>query len=283
MTILVPTDFSKSAQNAVSYATAFAKETNAKLILLHAFRIVYPASDVHGELVIEEISVTQKKANEKLDKLCQDIVKKSKVKCDYLCKEGFAMDVILETSKKINPDFIIMGTKGASGLKGVVFGSNTATVIEKARHPVIAVPDGAEFKKIKKITYATNYYASELYAIKKLAEIALPFNATINILHVADGEFISETESEILKQFVQKVSKKIKYNKFSYQLIFGGSVEKGLNSYLKKQPSDLLAMSTQHRNLLEKWFGKSITKKMAYQSDVPLLAFHHKKESVIFI
>jgi nucleotide-binding universal stress UspA family protein len=282
-TILVPTDFSKNAENAIDFAVAFAQKENSMLILLHAYHITYPVSDFPGEIIAEEISETKRVADEKLKKLCLEIMQTEKVKCERVCKEGLATDVILEASEKMHPDFIVMGTKGASGIKEVLWGSNTAKVIEKTQHPVIAVPDGAVFDGIKKITYATNYYASDIDAIKILSEIAEPFKAIINILHISDGEYIPENENELLKQFVSKVSKKVDYNNFSFQLILGQDVEKELSNYLKEDSTDLLSMSTLHRNLWEKLFGKSITKKLAYHTNVPLLAFHHKKEAIVFV
>ena len=282
-TILVPTDFSKNAENAIDFAIAFAKKEDAKLILLHAYHYTYPISDFPVEIIAEEISAVQKNSEENLKKLCLDIMQNKKVRCERICKEGLATDVILEVSNKIHPDFIVMGTKGASGMKEVFFGSNTAIVIEKSQYPVIAVPDGTLFHGIKKITYATNYYESDMDAIKKLSEIAEPFKAVINVLHIADGEFIPEGENELLKQFVSRVSKKVDYNNFSFQVIIGEDIEKELGNYLKNDSTDLFSMSTLHRTLWKKLFGKSITKRVAYHTHIPLLAFHHKKESPVFI
>ncbi len=282
-TILVPTDFSKNAENAIDFAIAFAKKEDAKLILLHAYHYTYPISDFPVEIIAEEISAVQKNSEENLKKLCIEIMQNKKVRCERICKEGLATDVILEVSNKIHPDFIVMGTKGASGIQEVFFGSNTAIVIEKSQYPVIAVPDGVLFHGIKKITYATNYYESDMDAIKKLSEIAEPFKAVINVLHIADGEFIPEGENELLKQFVSRVSKKVDYNNFSFQVIIGEDIEKELDNYLKNDSTDLFSMSTLHRTLWKKLFGKSITKRVAYHTHIPLLAFHHKKESPVFI
>jgi nucleotide-binding universal stress UspA family protein len=281
--ILVPTDFSKNAENAIDFAIAFAKKEDAKLILLHAYHYTYPISDFPVEIIAEEISAVQKNSEENLKKLCIEIMQNKKVRCERICKEGLATDVILEVSNKIHPDFIVMGTKGASGIQEVFFGSNTAIVIEKSQYPVIAVPDGVLFHGIKKITYATNYYESDMDAIKKLSEIAEPFKAVINVLHIADGEFIPEGENELLKQFVSRVSKKVDYNNFSFQVIIGEDIEKELDNYLKNDSTDLFSMSTLHRTLWKKLFGKSITKRVAYHTHIPLLAFHHKKESPVFI
>jgi len=165
----------------------------------------------------------------------------------------------------------------------VLMGSNTASVIEKATCPVIAVPESASFDGVKKITYATDYRESDIDALKKLIEIAKPFNARITILHASDEEFSRYSEETYLNDFKNKVKKKIRYDKISYKLIYGKYLPKALGEEIATSAPDLLAMSTQHRNAVEKFFGTSITKKMAFHSKIPLMAFHHKKESVVFI
>jgi nucleotide-binding universal stress UspA family protein len=282
-TILVPTDFSKNASNALDYAIALAKKENSKLILLHAFRISYPTSDIPIPVVIEEVSQIQKESEEKLKKLCNEIIKKKKIKCEFICKEGLAMDVVLESLKKKRPDLIVMGTKGASGIKEIILGSNTAKIIEKSNCPVIAVPESASYKGIKKIAFSTNYKESDIAALKKLVEIAKDFNSNLSILHVANEEYTKETEKGLMQLFIKSVSKKIKYGKITYQIKHGKSLEKVMQDYINKESPDIIAMSTLRRNLIEKLFGISITKKMAYHTKVPLLAFHHKKESLFFI
>ena len=274
--ILVPTDFSSNAKNAVDYAVALAKKEKSKLILLHAFHIQYPTSEIPVAMVIEEVSKTQREAEKKLTKLCSDISASKKVECDFICKEGLAMDIVLEISQKIRADLIIMGTKGASGIKEVVFGSNTAIVIEKANCPVIAVPKNASFSGIRNIVFSTDYHESDILTLKRIVEIAKAFKSRVNILHAADEEFKHEIEEELMDSFKKAVSKKIKYNKLSYTIKYSKLLEKVLHQYVKKEMPDLIAMSTRRRNLLEKIFGSSITKKMAYHSNIPLLAFHHK-------
>ncbi|TAL63285.1 MAG: universal stress protein [Bacteroidetes bacterium] len=282
-TILVPTDFSKNAKNALDYAASVAKKENSKLILLHAFHIFYPSSEIPVAMVVEEVSGTQKKAEEELNKLCLEIKKNKKLKCDFICREGLAVDILLEVSRKIRPDLIIMGTKGASGIREVILGSNTAKVIEKAICPVIAVPAGASFKGIRNIVFSTDYHESDVNALKKTTGIAKIFGSRINILHASDREFTQEVEEGLMRQFMKTVSKKIKYSKISSLVKYGELPENILQDYIKKKKPDLIAMSTQRRSLLEKLFGTSITKKMAYHTNVPLLAFHHKHESVVFI
>jgi nucleotide-binding universal stress UspA family protein len=282
-TLLVPTDLSKAADAALDFAIGFAQKEEAEIVLLHVFRlrVVFPKESGEADtmIVFEDEQVIDKS----LESKCKQINASHKVICRYITATGMTVDQIIEVSEKIKPDFIIIGTKGATGAKRVILGSNTATVIEKSMYPVIAVPEDAKFKSIKRITYASDYHSADISAIRKLAEIAKPFRAAVNVLHIASGELTDAAEEELLKKYVSKVSRKIDYNNISFQLIQGKNIEKELEKYVTSDLTDLLAMSTVHRSFLEKLFSSSVTKQMAYHADVPLLAFHHKRETTVLI
>jgi nucleotide-binding universal stress UspA family protein len=137
-TILVPTDFSKSAENALNYAVLIAQKENAKIILLNAYDILITSPVlVSPEIIMEEIRILENNSKKQLQLLSKKIIEVKKIKCETICKHGFTSEVILEISEKIKPDLIIMGTKGASGIKAVIRGSNTARVIENTNCPTI--------------------------------------------------------------------------------------------------------------------------------------------------
>lgn len=278
-TILVPTDFSKNASNALNYAISIAKKEKAKIILLHAYNIVYLSSDMPIEYFAEELFSAERAAKKQLDALSIR-VNKSGLKCETINKQGAPVDIIIDSIKNKKPEFIVMGTKGASGIKEVFMGSNTAKVIAKATCPVIAVPERASFDGMKKIAYATNYSFSNFADLKQLVNLAKIFKSRIKLIHVADKEY---TQRDYMTRFTEKVKQKVKYKYISAQLLESTDIEKKLEQYIKKESVSILAVSTKHRNLIERLFEKSITQKLAFHTKVPLLAFHHKQESVILI
>lgn len=280
--ILVPTDFSKNASNALDYAITLAKKEKAKILLLHAFHVTYITPDVPAEFMATEIGNVEKIAIKKMKSLYEK-AKHENLECEVFLRQDAAVDLIMEVAQDKNPEFIIIGTTGASGLEDIIMGNITATVISKAKCPVIAVPEKASFKHVKHITYATDYLISDLNALKKLVEIAKLFKATITVVHVSNEVLTHENEEEFMNKFKAKVKKKIKYENIAYKLIYGRNFINTLEEYIHHESSDLLAMSTHHQSIYDKVFGKSNTKKMSYHSTIPLLAFHHKKESVIFI
>lgn len=281
-TILVPTDFSKNADNALKYAINLAKKKKAKIILLHSFQSTYVTPEVPAEYVLEQLEAEEEASIKQLKAIAEKVTKAGKIKCSYISKQGFAVDVIIDTVKNKKIDLVVMGTKGAGGLKETFIGSNTAVVIEKSPVPVIAVPEKASFENIKNILYATDYRITDVFALKNLAKIAKMFNAKIEVVHISDGEYVKQGEQELLNEFIKKTGSKIKYKKVTYHLLYGGSVEKKLQEYVKKRSINLLAMSTHPRNFIDKLFGKSVTKKMVYHTNVPLMAFHYRKDPIIF-
>ena len=283
-TLLVPTDFSKCAENALNYAIALAKKENMKIILLHAFHFAYVTPDVPIELIAEQIALMERNAKKQMDLLLVKSFQKEKIKYECITKQGLAVDLILDVIGKRKPYMIIMGTKGASGIKEVLLGNNTTKIIEKAKCPVIAVPEKALFKGIKRITYASDYHSADIIAIKKMVEIVKPFKALINILHISDKqEYTEDYETTLLKSFAKKISDKINYRNFSFHLIFGNSIESEIKKHIKSKTPDIIALSTRHRNLIERIFEKSITKKIVNHINIPLLVFHYKQQSVVFI
>ena len=127
-TILVPTDFSKNAKNALDYAIVLAKKESAKIILVHAFHVLYITPDLPVEFLADEIDIVETTANKQL-KVLSEKVKSENLECEIINKQDFILDLILDVTKIKKPNLIVMGTKGASGLEEVFMGSNTAKII----------------------------------------------------------------------------------------------------------------------------------------------------------
>lgn len=280
-TILVPTDFSLNADNALYYAIDLAKRSHFKLLLLHAYQVNYPNPYVPLDYLVEEKGNALKDSDNQLKSTAQKISHAGHLEYEYLSVEDAPVDAILKIIKEKEIDLVVMGTKGDSNLANNIFGSNAAKVLEKATCPVMAIPQDSSFKDIKKFTYATAYNYSDVYALKKVVEMAKLFNAQVNVLHILDNSKSLDKEKELMKNFMDEVNRKIQYSNMSFQLLEGKNVEDALEEYIVSDSTSILVMSTHHRDFFDKLFGKSITKHMAYHTSIPLMAFHHDKKSSI--
>ena len=274
-TILVPTDFSENAHMAIDYAVEIAGRMKSKILLYNFFRIpVYAGEAPFEPSLIEEM---EQESQDQLNLLKVEIMEKNsrvEVDCISASSMNFEVEEICDVAIANNADLIIMGTKGASGLTKALLGSNTAHVIEKAHCPVLAVPENAEFRFIKKIVFATNFEDEDLASIHFITDIAGYFDSDIIICHVADDDVSTHHESLRFENFKTELAKHAPTIKMSFELIAGEDVPERLNEFFIKNKADMIAMSTKKRNLFDRLFDRSLTKEMAYHTDIPLLVFH---------
>jgi nucleotide-binding universal stress UspA family protein len=270
--ILVPTDFSVSADNALSYAVALAQNLKAKLTLFHSVRV--PLSAV-GE-VPEEFSPNQlqKDARGQLESIRKQL-KALDLQVDIEAETtiGLAVDEIIAAVEANQSDLVIMGTKGSSGIMERLIGSNAADVIEKAKCPVLVIPEEAKFKSIDRIVFATNYVDNDFQSLYLLVEMFKTFNPEIIVLHVEEEtQYI--IENNISERFQKQVASSIPYDNFHFKIINGKKVMESLNDFLLSEEIDLLALSTRRRGFISKFFDRGLTRKLACHTNIPLMAFH---------
>jgi len=277
-TILVPIDFSDNSKNALDYAVEFAKKMNYEITLVHAFQptLVEAINDSIKILKHQEITGTPQdiKAQLKLwQKAVIDIDKN--LDCNAIFIEGNLSDEINEIIEDNTIDLIIMGTKGATGLKSVFMGSNTAQVIETVLCPVLAIPSDYKFKDFKTIAFATDYHDNDKISLGFLTDLSEQFNSNLEVVHIANNDMKSRYEEDLLEYFVTQIKKTINYKKLNFHLIEGkDNISKALNEFVVNHKVDLIAISTVDRILHGPLFNRGITKDMSHHIKVPLLAFH---------
>jgi nucleotide-binding universal stress UspA family protein len=269
--ILVPTDFSALSKIAVQYAVKIANKLDGTITLLHVITITAPVrNSMHDKMRnLEEDLV--RFAERDLKKLIGEVSKTLKtsepIACSIVRTSDF-QDAVRKEAKRLRTGMIVMGTKGASGLKKAVVGSNTASVIEFSKIPVLAVPKNAQFKGFKDIVYA-----SDLKNIDKELKTLIPyagnFGSTIHMLHIAT----TGKDVEALEEKVDRAVKKFNYENLVTLVLVDRHVEGAIDQYIGVSKADLLVMFTHDLNFYEKLFDRSMTRKMAFQSSVPLLAF----------
>ena len=137
--ILVTTDFSQPAYAAVVFAAELAKQSGARLILFHAY---HPAILLEEETIWADSAMLEKEVQEKIDQLAHELHKNYGLSVTRVLKPGFAVDEILEVSKKVKADLLIIGTEGAGKRPKTGPGKICSEVLKKAELPVICLnPD----------------------------------------------------------------------------------------------------------------------------------------------
>lgn len=277
--ILVPTDFSENAVHALEYAVETARVIQANMVLVYVYNPPVSYQSALQSVAADDISRVTKDARVKLKAMAETIEHEFPgVSCTYEVGVGEVVREILTIAKKSEADFIVMGTQGASRMANVLFGSNTAAIIEKSDCPVLCIPQNLIFTAPKRILFATNFSFSEIEAAQQLIAIAKGFDASVIFGHVVVGMEETEDERAVIEKFAQEIRLLTNYDKISGRVISDANINLGLDALIEKIEVDMIALATRKRGLFEKFYNPSLTKKFSYYTQIPLLAFHSPRD-----
>lgn len=276
--ILLPTDFSQNADNALTFAVEIARLVRGNLILFHSYSVQLIDPNMPAEIYLSAYQEEEKTAKESLEELKQRIVQNNRDETgaelfttEAVVSQGLVVDETLSMIKDFKIDLVVMGTHGASGITELILGSNTASVIELSPVPVLAIPHNRPYRDITNVVYAYDDIKSGLPSFRKLLEFAEIYNADITLLHIIDS---AKDTVELNKREFEKIKSATSYEKLRLELVMEENVIEGINEYVNTNDVDVLAMTIKKRNLFDRIFNKSLTKKMAYHTRIPLLALH---------
>jgi nucleotide-binding universal stress UspA family protein len=259
-TILVPTDFSPAADNAMLYAANLASSLKAGIRLVHVYQIPVSMSDVPVLLVsVEEMKNAAEKGLEK----SKELVLKNFPGADvqYEGRLGNISDEINSLCKDIQPLCIVVGKHGASGMERILFGSTTLSLIKHAHCPLIAVPDKENLAPISNIALA--YDGSGLNGTEqKIREFVQSLHARLHVIHVQ----VSGKETPGIKKLLPELTP-------LHQTIRNEEFVSGIEKYIKAHHIDMLIVLPHKHNIIERLFYRTHTSEVLQKINIPIMAF----------
>ena len=272
--IIFPTDFSDISKNAFLYALHLAKNTHSEIITLHTYE--YPTMNyMNVPIYLPEIyEVTELGEFENYKghvPVLHDIAVKHRldhVKISNVLESGDLIGNIINLTKKEGAEYIVMGTKGANGLAATFFGSTTEKVMNDSNSVVIAIPEDCQYQPIKKILFITEFRTEEIEVLKKTLAIAKVFHSQVDCLYVKPGE--NYVEDSIIHDWKVMFSN----HDVSFHCIESKDKEGLILEFIPLYHINMLAMTTHYRNFFQRIFDVSLSKKLAFHTKIPILAFH---------
>jgi nucleotide-binding universal stress UspA family protein len=277
--ILIPTDFSENSWNAVKYALEFFKNTTCDFYLLHVTLIYNYASGESPIMPLPTIEIIDKTILKQAKTNLKNLMKKiellphnTKHHFYTLNNYDYFIDAVRSQVAEKNIDLIVMGTKGASGLKKVMIGSNTGDLITRVKCPVLIVPENAVFNKIEEIAFPTDYH---LFYPTKILNSILEFvkmhNSALRVVHISKKEedvtdFQLENK-EFLKNFFAE-------EKHSFHRITNKKIEDGVQCFVESRDIDMIIMIAKSLNLFQRILFRPTVEEISYHTDVPFLVLH---------
>ena len=275
--ILIPTDFSKNAENAIKYAIELYKNEECDFYLLNVFFVIGFATDNIMVPEIGEIAYkTERKTSENELKTALKLLEKNNTSKHHfftISKFNSLLNSIDEVVEEKNIDIIIMGTQGATNASNIIFGSNTVTIMEKERScPVLAIPSVASYSKPKEIVFPTSYNTPyKKRELKHLIDIATINKAAIKILHIEKDKEQEQSE-RINRLLLDEYFDGIEH---SFHILYNVEVETALDCFVQSRESDMIAFINKKHSFIDSIFTRHLAEELGYKSKIPVLVMHN--------
>jgi nucleotide-binding universal stress UspA family protein len=272
-TIIIPTDFSPAALNATNYAADLALEIHAEILLLHVYQIPVAVTDT--PLPLLDLDELKQVAEDKLEKHKKDLA--------HITSNGLTISTrailgnmaaeLEELCREVQPFAIVMGTTGHSSLERTLFGSNTLSAIKHLTWPVICVPMGKEYGLgIKKIGLACDFReVAETTPIAVIRSFVKELKAELHVLNVDKGTQEKKSVTEPQIAFLETALSEANP---IFHFIQHTDIEDGINEFAEKNNLDVIITIPKKHRLLESLFRKSATKRLVFESHIPVMCIH---------
>ncbi|MFE3866763.1 universal stress protein [Flavobacterium sp. LS2P90] len=269
--ILVPTDFSKHAENALKLAAQIAKKNKSEIFLLHMLELPSQMSDaVSGGSDIPEVMLFIKKANETLQKIKESPFLDGISVIETVQFER-ASHGILAFSKKNKIDLIIMGSHGSSGIEEILIGSNTEKVVRLSDIPVLVIKkDPAKFEA-KNFVFASDFSQEIKKPFKKMVEFTEIFDANLFLVMICTPNSFKTTiaAEKIMNDFATNFNVK----NYSMHIFNDSNIENGILNFTNSINADLIGLCTHGRTGLAHFFNGSISEDLVNHTIKPVITF----------
>ncbi len=275
--LLIPTDFSENALNAIRYALEFFKYQKTKFYFMHAYQTeVYNHKDLVTRDDYKAVLARVKKQSEtNLETLLQTVKQLSpNPNFEYITISANnalvdEADVLVDSK---NIDLIVMGTKGQSNTNSITFGSNTLQVLKYVKCPVLAIPKDYKYSPPKQALFPTNFLIPyKRRELKLLCDLLAPYRTKIELLYVSRSSNLSLRQEDNKTFLEQTVCK----NELTYNSIEGKNIEATINTYATKNKFDFIIMVNTQHSYLENILFHSTVDKVSLKIGAPLLVMQN--------
>lgn len=269
--ILVPIDFSRTSEYATKMAAQIAKKSGAEIYLLHMIELPSGIVDMGAgaNFSIPESMLYLRKIKERMLEYKEKFFEEpEKVHHSILFLHPY--EGITKYTQKINPDIIVMGSRGLSEFEGIVIGSNTEKIVRTSETPVLVVKKDESKFQINNIVFASDFAKeNERIILEKVQDFAASFGSRIHLLKVnTPSKFESTFEA---RRSIQAFIEGMDLDKFSVNVYNDESIEKGILHFSEEIDADLISLCTHGRSGIAHLFTSSVTKNLTKNALKPML------------
>lgn len=269
--ILVPTDFSEQAENALKVAAMLAKKHDAEIYLLHMMEIPMQQIDpINAHSDVPEALFFMRLAHKKFEDLMNSDYLKG-ITVHETVKADITFNDIKDACKEYGVDLIVMGSHGASGLKEMFIGSNAEKVVRTSDVPVLVIKNEHKTFEVSDFVFASDFKNDNKETYKQAVKFAKSFDAKIHLLMVnTSNNFITTLDANTrVNDFISGQA----FDNYTITVHNDTSVEQGILNFSKDIDADLIGISTHGRQGIAHFFNSSISEDLVNHSNRPVITF----------
>ncbi|MFD2942769.1 universal stress protein [Flavobacterium notoginsengisoli] len=267
--ILVPTDFSEHAEDALKVAAQIAKKNNSEIIILHMLELPHQTNDaILGGISIPESMLFMKKANEMLDKISEKPYLDG-IEVTEIVKMDKPIHGITQISKEHDIDLIIMGSHGSSGVEELLIGSNTEKVVRNSEIPVLVIKKDISNFNAANVVFASDFSEEAKKPFEKLLGFTKLFDSKIHLVNICTPNSFKPTHvaEEAINEFVDQ----FKISNYTTQIYNDTNIEKGIINFANRINADIIGMCTHGRTGFAHFFNGSISEGLVNHAVRPVI------------
>ncbi len=278
--ILFPTDFSENAWNALLYAQQLFRDTKCNFYVLHvsdftSYPVIPVSLEKQGASQLEEFTVPSKEQLHEWMSKIGSVNTNAKHKFYGIHEFGFFLEAIKKNVTDKSIDLIIMGTKGVSGLRQRIIGTNAGDVITKVKCNTLIIPRGATYASPQEVAFPTDYNLFYSHKILEALTEMLEFcKGSIRVMNV------SKKNKELTKAQKKNQEYLLDYLKDSFPLnhsfhtITNQNVNAAIQCFAESRNLDMIFMVAKNLNFLQHILFDSLVEKISFNISVPFFVIH---------
>ena len=274
-TILLPTDFSRNAWNALFTAFKLFQNTGHRFMLLNTYEpdlvnVLGDRGEKRLSLIYESLEAESRTQMKALLKELAAHGLHDKFEIKTRCVSGDLIAEVKKLVKKGQVDFIVMGTKGATGAERVFMGSNTVRMITHiSNRPVLAVPETFDFQNLRRVVLPTDYtHYYEPFELQPLLDLIDQWNAELHVVYAAKEFRLNATqESDKNLLNIRLESRKSKFVEVPLET----NVSEAIQTYAGTIEAELITLMQHKHSFFEALTKEKVVKRIAFDTQIPLL------------
>jgi len=267
--ILVPTDFSEHAEDALKVAAQIAQKNDSEVIVLHMLELPQQMNDaILGGTSIPETMLFMKKANEMLDEISSRPYLDG-IPVTEIVKIDKPIHGITQVSKDYDVDLIIMGSHGSSGVEELLIGSNTEKVVRNSEIPVLVIKKDISSFKINNIVFASDFSEETKKPFEKLLNFTKFFESKIHLVTICTPNSFKPTH--VIEKAMNEFITEFNISNYTTHIYNDTNIEKGIINFANSINADIIGMCTHGRTGFAHFFNGSISEGLVNHAVRPVI------------